>query len=548
VSISALRPNDPKAVGPYIVTARLGAGAMGVVFLGHDADGAPVAVKTLPVGVGRDVRQRLHREAELLEHVRHPRLAELIAADTDAETPWLAMRYVSGPSLAEVPLPLAEPVLHQLADGLGQALEAVHGAGIVHRDVKPGNVILAYDGPVLVDLGIAARRDLTAMTVAGMVVGTPAFMAPEQLRGETLTSSVDTWGWGVVLTYAATGRAPFGDDAVPAMAYRIQHAPADTATLPPWLRPAVEAALTKNPIQRPTAVGLTAAINGNIAALNMQFDSPATVGMGSVAPEAVTVSEFANRGAARPDATVAISRSPATRTTPAEGDPVVRPRTARVLLPIGIVLVLAAAVAVGVALTRPRDHPSAGSDGLPTAAASSTRSSIQSSTETASHTSTGATSPSTTPTSTPKPPPITPVWPALVDTLVAKATGSSVPAFPTSVQGYTLARSKTAITRTFVQSLSDWDTVFDFPVTMNGCAQHRFFIRWRALDTNATVNATFVSSDTPPLVEKTPVSGAVGWMSGNGCGQPGFHMAFEESGGGNLTDVAVTYKVWSASA
>jgi serine/threonine protein kinase len=178
------------------------------------------------------------------------------------------MQYIPGPSLADVPLPLAPPVLRQLAVGLADALSAIHRAGIVHRDVKPGNVILAYDGPVLVDLGIAVHRDLTALTVEGTTIGTPAFMAPEQLRGDPATAATDVWAWGAVLAYAVTGQAPFGEDSLPAMAYRIQHEPPSLETLPSWLRRVVAAALVKSPGDRPSA----AVIGRSLGDMNAKED------------------------------------------------------------------------------------------------------------------------------------------------------------------------------------------------------------------------------------------------------------------------------------
>jgi hypothetical protein len=163
------------------------------------------------------------------------------------------MQYVPGRSLADAPIPLAAAPLHQLADGLAEALAALHRGGLTHRDVKPGNVILTFDGPVLVDLGIAASADATSFTAHGTAVGTPAWMAPEQLAGAVSGPPADVWGWAAVVSYAATGRSPFGDGPVPALAYRIQHGEPNLAGLPAWLRDAVTAGLSKNPAQRPTA-------------------------------------------------------------------------------------------------------------------------------------------------------------------------------------------------------------------------------------------------------------------------------------------------------
>jgi serine/threonine protein kinase len=229
---------------------------MGVVYLAIGPDGDSVAVKALARESGDEFRARLEREAQLLAAARHPRLARFVAADVVAQYPWIAMEYVPGPSLASVTLPLERSAVRRLATGLADAVRALHSAGIVHRDIKPGNVVLTFDGPVLVDFGIAAGPDLSALTLQGHVIGTPSFMAPEQLRGLPLTPAVDVWGWGALLYYAATGRAPFGEGAIDELGYRIQHNPVDTSTLPEWLARPVEAALAKRPESRPSAAQL----------------------------------------------------------------------------------------------------------------------------------------------------------------------------------------------------------------------------------------------------------------------------------------------------
>jgi serine/threonine protein kinase len=150
-------------------------------------------------------RLRLKRESEMLAAVRDPRVARFIAADVLAPQPWVAMEYVAGPSLAEVRVPLEPAPLRQLADGLAEALAALHSNGLAHRDLKPGNVILTFDGPVLVDLGIAASAELTSITATGVAVGTPAWMAPEQIATGVAGQPADIWGWGSVVFYASTG-------------------------------------------------------------------------------------------------------------------------------------------------------------------------------------------------------------------------------------------------------------------------------------------------------------------------------------------------------
>ncbi|SHF73519.1 Serine/threonine protein kinase [Jatrophihabitans endophyticus] len=252
---------DPAQVGPYRLLHRLGSGGMGVVYLGEAPGGELVAVKCLPHGVGGDVRSRLRREAAFLSAVDHPRVAAFVAADTHAGRPWIAMQYVAGPSLAQASVPLGPAQLRHLTEGLADALAALHRQGLTHRDVKPGNIILTHDGPVLVDLGIAVGGELTALTAVGMVVGTPEWMAPEQFTGQGSGPAVDLWGWASVATYAATGRAPFGTGAIEALAHRIRYEQPDLRGVPEWLRGAVLAALAKDHRARPAAVDL-AAVDG----------------------------------------------------------------------------------------------------------------------------------------------------------------------------------------------------------------------------------------------------------------------------------------------
>jgi serine/threonine protein kinase len=253
MALHGLRPDDPVSLGPYELRGRLGAGGMGVVYLGFGPDGQAVAVKTLPSTAAKDSRERMRREARVLGSLDFPRVASLVAADTDADTPWLALAYISGPSLLEAAKPLRDAPLRQLAEGLAEALSALHDSGITHRDVKPANVILTFDGPVLVDLGIARTEDMTSLTQVGTVIGSAGWMAPEQLRGTAETAATDVWGWGAVLVYAATGRSPFGEGHLDALAWRIQSTEPELAGIPGWLLPAVKGALAKNPAARPPA-------------------------------------------------------------------------------------------------------------------------------------------------------------------------------------------------------------------------------------------------------------------------------------------------------
>jgi membrane-associated phospholipid phosphatase len=298
MALRGLRADDPAEVGGFRLHGRLGNGGMGAVYLGFDPSGAPVAVKTLPLGVEPGVRRRFTREAELLAGIRHPRVAALVDADVGGERPWLAMEYVPGPSLAEVATPLPLGRLEQLASGLAEALAVLHRGGVTHRDVKPSNVILTFDGPVLVDLGVAASAGVTSLTAHGMVVGTPAWMAPEQLIGIDVGPPADVWGWAVLVCYAATGRRPFADGPLTAVAYRIQRAEPDLSGVPQPVHRLVAVALSKDPSRRPTAGQLADATATPMVSL--RTDAPTLIDTDIGAGAAMTLAA----GTAAPDGTL----------------------------------------------------------------------------------------------------------------------------------------------------------------------------------------------------------------------------------------------------
>jgi outer membrane protein assembly factor BamB len=257
-----LGADDPKRVGPYRLLGRLGAGGMGQVFLGQDRKGVQVAVKVVHPGFAHDERFRLRfrREVEISRTVTGPWVAAVVDADPDARTPWLATQYVRGPSLAATvqadgPLPAA--AVQALAHGLANALAAVHAAGLVHRDLKPSNVLLGGDHPRLIDFGISRAIDGTQVTSTGVVVGTPAFMSPEQIAGEDVGPASDVFSLGSVLTYAATGRSPFGDHPPLVLMMRISGHEPDLDGVPDVLRGPVAACLAKRPEERPTAAELS---------------------------------------------------------------------------------------------------------------------------------------------------------------------------------------------------------------------------------------------------------------------------------------------------
>ena len=252
-----LRADDPEHVGGYRLTARLGAGGMGVVYLGSAEDGALVAVKVLRPELADDpeFRRRFQREVSVLTQVRGVCAVRVIEADTESARPFMVTEFVDGPSLAEYVFengPLGADLMYGLATGLAEALTAIHAAGIVHRDLKPSNVILAAEGPKVIDFGIAQTLDATAVTKTGMMVGSPGFMAPEQVLGKP-GPPADVFVWGVTIAYAATGESPFGGGPTEAVLYRVLHNDADISAVPESLRPLVGAALAKDQRDRPTA-------------------------------------------------------------------------------------------------------------------------------------------------------------------------------------------------------------------------------------------------------------------------------------------------------
>ncbi|GGZ35609.1 hypothetical protein GCM10010387_32110 [Streptomyces inusitatus] len=267
-----LRPGDPARIGGHRLLGRLGAGGMGVVYLGRTDAGALAAIKViLPEHAGdEDFRARFRREAEAARRVDSPWAVPVTGADTEAERPWLATEFVPGPALSDVvtrrgPLPVRSVMA--LGRLLSRALAAVHAAGLVHRDVKPGNVLLTADGPRLIDFGIARAADATALTATGLLVGTPGFLAPEQVSGGTAGPEGDVFSLGCLLAYAATGRAPFGGGAVDAVLYRtVRDAPDLDGIDDASLRSLLERCLAKKPGGRPSAAVLDALIPGDVPA------------------------------------------------------------------------------------------------------------------------------------------------------------------------------------------------------------------------------------------------------------------------------------------
>ena len=253
----------PRTLGPYRLQDRLGEGGMGVVHLARDPEGRPVAVKVLhPLGAdGVNARRRLAREVETMRRVRSPYVAEVLDADVTGEYPYIVTRFVSGPTLDEMVRgrgPLSGQGLRRLAYGMAEALAAIHAAGVVHRDLKPGNVMLTDDRPIVIDFGIAQSGDATRLTQTGLVMGTPGYLAPEVIEGESSSPASDVHSWGSTMVFAATGHLPFGGGSYETIFYRIVSGRADLTGVPAPLVPLIAAALARDPSHRPSARWLSA--------------------------------------------------------------------------------------------------------------------------------------------------------------------------------------------------------------------------------------------------------------------------------------------------
>ncbi len=261
-----LQPQDPRKVGPYWLLGRLGGGGMGQVFLGQSPGGRLIAVKVVRAELAEqaEFRNRFAREVAAARTVSGLFTAAVVDADVDAPVPWLATAYVPGPSLAEAITrhgPLPPRSVLALAAGLAEGLGAIHAAGIVHRDLKPPNVLLAEDGPRVIDFGISRAAEATMLTGTGLVFGSPAFMSPEQAQGHQVGPPSDVFSLGAVLIFAATGQGPFGTGSSATLMYRVVFTPPDTSGLPAELRPLVERCLAKDPKQRPTTKQILAELN-----------------------------------------------------------------------------------------------------------------------------------------------------------------------------------------------------------------------------------------------------------------------------------------------
>jgi predicted Ser/Thr protein kinase len=318
-----VQDRTPGKFGPYRVLERIGEGGMGVVYLATDAEQRAVAVKVLRPAVAGDPdgRRRLAREVETMRRVRSPFVAEVIDADVGCDPPYIVTRYVRGRTLDQVVTengPLQGAELAMLARGVAAALTAVHAAGVVHRDLKPGNIMLSDGEPVVIDFGIAHSPDSTRITQTGMFMGTPGYLAPEVIEGKQSGPASDVHSWGATVAFAATGRPPFGTGSFETIFYRIVHGQPDLDGCPRPLLPLVAASLARDPARRPAAAELTewaaaltpaALAAGRVLAGAMPASAPQAAGSAAAVPR--TMAERAGLGGAAGGPLAAASAGPA---------------------------------------------------------------------------------------------------------------------------------------------------------------------------------------------------------------------------------------------
>jgi serine/threonine protein kinase len=275
----SLRRWDPERIGPYLILGRLGAGAMGQVYLGRSAAGRLVAVKTIKVDLAEEegFRTRFAQEVAAARRVSGFFTAAVVAADPEADLPWLATAYVAAPSLSRLvqacgPLPVA--TVRWLAAGCAEALESIHGAGLVHRDLKPSNVLVAPDGPRVIDFGVARAAERLGQTTSRGAVGTPAYMAPEQARDTHQASAAsDVYSLGATLAFAAAGQPPYRGESVMDVLARLATEEPDLSGVPAELAPLIAACMRRVPRERPTSSALLAELG--------QFTEAQSTGAGS---------------------------------------------------------------------------------------------------------------------------------------------------------------------------------------------------------------------------------------------------------------------------
>lgn len=302
MAMMRLRREDPRVVGSFRLHRRLGAGGMGVVYLGSDKKGQRVALKVIRPDLAEDqeFRSRFAREVSAARRIRGGCTARLVAADLEADRPWFATQYVPGPSLHdkvndEGPVGAAE--LAAIGAALSEGLVAVHEAGVVHRDLKPSNILLSPKGPRIIDFGIAWATGASTLTHVGTAVGSPGFLAPEQVRGAAVTPATDVFSLGATLAYASTADSPFGHGSSEVMLYRVVHEEPQLHGVADALAPLIRACLAKDPEERPSTLDLSLRLK-EIAAREAQ-------GMGDARPPVPRAAE-----ADRPTGRLSHSSSP----------------------------------------------------------------------------------------------------------------------------------------------------------------------------------------------------------------------------------------------
>ncbi|TDE30847.1 serine/threonine protein kinase [Nonomuraea mesophila] len=315
--MSELRADDPRRLGPYRLTRRLGQGGQGVVYLGESPQGGKVAVKLLRASLSDDpdVRRRFLGEVEAVRRVAAFCTAQLIEADLEGDRPYLVSEYVEGPSLREHVIaegPRRGGSLDRLAIGTATALGAIHRAGVVHRDFKPGNVLLGIDGPRVIDFGVSRLVD-TAATTGHIPVGTPAYMAPERIHAEPAGPPADLWAWGLTVAYTASGRHAFTAETHREVLARVLYGKPDLGSLRGPLREIVQACLAPDPSDRPSAEEVLLRLLGQQAAGGQDvLTSGAMAAVGVAGQDVLTSGAMAAVGVAGQDEIVITDPDPTT--------------------------------------------------------------------------------------------------------------------------------------------------------------------------------------------------------------------------------------------
>jgi serine/threonine protein kinase len=367
--LEGLKSWDPASVGPFKLLGALGNGGFGRVFLGQGSDGQRVAVKVIKPDLAEDpeFRARFGREVSAARMVGGQFTARVVDADVNGEELWLATEYISGPTLREAVTaqgPLAESSVMSLAAGLAEALGAIHAAGLVHRDLKPDNVLLAYDGPRVIDFGIARVAGASTLTGTGVLMGTLAYMSPEQAIGQPVGAPSDVFSLASVLVFAATGRGPYGDGTQAELLYWVAHQMPSLDGVPPQVRLLVEPCMAAEPERRPTTADLVAHLGGTRPAVGwLRTETIAAQDPHDTAPMTAQTPEFGRPSG--PSWTPASDRPSGPRWTPQssrppQAGPPPRPRRSRRrIAAIAVAAVVVVGLAVGLGVSQLGGHHTA---------------------------------------------------------------------------------------------------------------------------------------------------------------------------------------------